>query len=164
MNSSVDFRIIKKSRFYVTMLLLRRIIFVTLLITLSSISSRNLIGILIFFQFIYGIYIIFIRPFKEAKGNLIEILNEAYFSLFLVTLMIFNTQNEWNSFKINIYIWILASNSLFVFLIIFSKMKFYINIVCLIKTMIKWCKNKWQKNKVILIIYKYRIIKKSKTK
>ena len=108
----------KKPRFYVTMLLLRRLFFVSLLISLQSISSRALIGLMMFIQFVYGVYIILVRPYKETKCNFIEILNEAYFSLFLVTLMIFNTQNEWNSINTNIYVWVLVSNSVLVFLIV----------------------------------------------
>ena len=111
----------KKSRFYLTMLLLRRLIFVSLLITLSSIQSKQLIGILMFLQLVYIAYVLIVRPYKEAKSNLIEIINEIYFSLFLVTLMIFNKENEWSTLTTNIYVWILVSNSLVVFLIVLSK-------------------------------------------
>ena len=57
----------RKSRFYVTMLLLRRFTFIVLLITLVSIPSRQLIEILMFLQILYTIWIIFIRPYKEFK-------------------------------------------------------------------------------------------------
>ena len=138
----------KKSRFYVTMLLLRRLLYVTLLITLTSLSSKILIGIMILLQFIYWTYIVFIRPYKDTKSNIIEILNEAYFSVFLVTLMILNTQSEWSTLKTNIYVWILVSNSMVVFLIIFGKSKANFSIVYTIKSLIIWLRSKWQKNSV----------------
>ena len=78
----------KKSRFYITMLLVRRLIFVSILISLTMLPSRQIIGVMMFFQFIYGVYIVFTRPYKETKINVIEIINEAYFSLFLITLMV----------------------------------------------------------------------------
>ena len=151
----------KKSRFYVTMLLLRRLLFVTLLITLTSISSRQLIGILMFLQFVYGAYVVYIRPYKDTKSNIIEIINEVYFSLFLVTLMILNTEDVWTTFRTNIYVWILVSNSLIVFLIVFSKSLANFSIVYSIKTFISWLKSKCEKSSVrINANIKYRMIKK----
>ena len=111
----------KKSRFYVTMLLLRRLVFVTLLVTITSVSSRSLIGTLIFLQFLYGGYIAFSRPYREAKGNFIEIMNEVYFTLFLSTFMAFNYEDDWTSFKTSVYIWVHVSNFVMVFLIVLSK-------------------------------------------
>ena len=138
----------KKARFYVTMLLLRRLIFVTLLLTLASVPSRQLIGVLIVIQFVYGAYIVCARPYKEAKTNFIEILNEIYFSLFLVTLGILNTEDEWNSLKTNIYVWILASNSMAVFIIIFGRIMINYYIVSFINNLVVKIKNKWQKTQV----------------
>ena len=109
------------SRFSVILLLLRRFIFVAILITVVSIPSRALIGIMMFFQFPYFAWTIFSRPYKTKKENVIEIINEWYFTLFVIILMIFNTQDEWNSLKTNIWVWVLASNSMVVFIIVLGK-------------------------------------------
>ena len=112
----------KKSRFYLIALLCRRFIFVMLLITLTSVSSKLLIGILIFLQLLYGGFIIYSRPYKERKENIIEIINEIYFTLFLSTFMALNYEDDWNSFKISVYIWTHVSNFVMVFIIVFGKL------------------------------------------
>ena len=74
----------KKSRFYATLLLLRRFVFILLIILLSSIPSRVIIGILLAIQLVYMGCIMYLRPYKEFKGNIIEILNEIYFTSFIL--------------------------------------------------------------------------------
>ena len=46
----------RKPRFYITMLLLRKLLFVTLLIVLESIQSKQIIGILMIIQLLYLIF------------------------------------------------------------------------------------------------------------
>ena len=112
----------KKSKFYVVALLMRRFIFVLLLITLVSTPSKTLIGILWGIQVFYTGYIILIRPYEEIKGNIIEILNEFYFTSLLAALIFFNKEDEWSSLKSGIYMWVLASNTIVIFIIVFSKL------------------------------------------
>ena len=110
-----------KHRFYTTVLLLRRLIFIVLLITWSSISSRALIIILSLIQVGYIIYLSYIRPYKNLKENLIEILNEFYFWFLLVYLIAINTESEWSTLKENIYLYVLVSNTLVIFMIVLGK-------------------------------------------
>ena len=95
-----------------------------MLITLVTISSKLLIGILSFLQFIYVGLLVFIRPYKEIKENAIEIINEVYFTLLLFALIFFNKENEWNSAKTNAYMWFLVSNTIVVFIIVVGKGNF----------------------------------------
>ena len=111
----------KISRFSVILLLFRRFVFVILLATLQAIPSRALIGMMIFIQLFYFLYIAFVRPYKEIINNMIDILNETYFTLFLIIFILFNFESEWTSLKITICMWILTSNSIVVFIIIFGK-------------------------------------------
>ena len=111
----------KKSKFYVIVLLMRRFIFVLLLITLVSTPSKTLIWILWGIQVFYTGYIILTRPYEEIKGNIIEMLNEFYFTSLLAALIFFNKENEWSSLKSGIYMWVLASNTMVIFLIVLSK-------------------------------------------
>ena len=111
----------KKYKLYVVVLLLRRITFITLLITWVAVSSRVLIIILALIQVVYFVFLTWTRPYNEVKGNLIEILNEIYFSFLLIALSFINSENDWNNIKTNIYLWVLVSNTLLVFIIVSSK-------------------------------------------
>ena len=110
-----------KHKFYTTVLLLRRLTFIVLLITWTSISSRTLIAILSLIQVGYVVYLSYIRPYKNLKENLIEILNEFYFWFLLVYLIAINTENEWSTLKENIYLYVLVSNTLVIFMIVLGK-------------------------------------------
>ena len=84
----------KKSRHYVTALLLRRLVFVVVLISCVSINSKVLIGILSGIQLIYLAWIVFIQPYEEIKGNMTEIINEIYFTSLFFALTFLNIKDE----------------------------------------------------------------------
>ena len=111
----------KRHKFYVTLLLLRRFLFVILLITWLFISSRVLIIVLSIIQVVYILNLSYLRPYEETKGNLIEILNEIYFGFLVIFLSIVNTEDEWNSIKTNIYMWVLVSNTFVVLVVVLGK-------------------------------------------
>ena len=111
----------KRHEFYVTLLLLRRFWFVILLITWLFISSRALILVLCLIQAFYILNLSYLRPYEETKENLIEILNEIYFEFLVIFLAIVNTEDEWNSIKTKIYMWVLNSNTFVVFAIVLGK-------------------------------------------
>ena len=48
-------------------------------------------------------YVIIIRPYKEIKSNIIEIINETYFLIFLSSLFFLNKEKDWNSTKSSVY-------------------------------------------------------------
>ena len=111
----------KRHKFYVALLLLRRFLFVILLITWLFISSRVLTIVLSLIQVIYILNLSYWRPYEETKGNLIEILNEIYFGFLVLFLAIVNTEDEWNSTKTNTYMWVLVSNTFVVLVIVLGK-------------------------------------------
>ena len=111
----------KRHKLYVTLLLLRRFIFVILLITWLFISSRVLIIMLFLIQVFYILNLSYLRPYEETKGNLIEIFNEIYFGFLILFLAIVNTEDEWNSIKTNIYMWVLVSNTFVMLVIVLGK-------------------------------------------
>ena len=147
----------KNSRSWVFILLFRRLIFIILLVNLESIPSRYVIGILIFLQICYVSWVAFVRPYKEVKENLISILNEAYFSLLLVVLILFNTQEDWNQVKINITMWILMSNSIAIFVIVIGKILVLIIVVYTIKSIFSWLMHKWHRRTVSKKYIKFRM-------
>ena len=111
----------RKHKFYSTMQFLRRALFVILLTTWASVHSKVLIAILLSIQTAYVIYLSWVRPYVEIKGNIIEILNEIYFGVLLAFLLLLNTESDWTSLKTSIYMWALVSNTLVVFLIFIGK-------------------------------------------
>ena len=48
-------------------------------------------------------YVIYTRPYKEVKSSIIEIINEIYFVLFLLSLIFLNEEKDWNSAKTSLY-------------------------------------------------------------
>ena len=111
----------KKYKFFVTVLILRRTFFIVLIIYLMSISSRFLVVILSSIQLAYLLYVIFIRPYIQVKGNMIEIINEIYFLLLLSYLLFWNRESEWTPLLTSIYCYLITSNSIVNFIIIMSK-------------------------------------------
>ena len=105
-------KMLKKFKLYVFVLIIRRTLFVISFVTCVSITSKYVIGAIAFLQLIYLGYICYLRPFKEFKDNLIEIMNEAYFLLLLSSLLYLNTADKWSSTFISIYMWVLQSDNL----------------------------------------------------
>ena len=114
----------RKHRLYPSTLLIRRTIFVSFLIWLVIVQSRVLIAILSLIQLIYLVYISYLRPYVEAKDNIIEIMNEVYFFLLLFLLIFFNSESDWSSITTSAYMWTISSNSMLSFLIVFSNSKY----------------------------------------
>ena len=114
-------KILRKFKFYTCMLILRRTIFIVLLVTWISLASRLLIGLLVLLQLVYLAYVCYLRPFRELKDNLNEIMNEVYFLLLLSSLVYLNEESYWSSTVTSIYMWIVCSNSMAVLFILIGK-------------------------------------------
>ena len=116
----------KRFKFYTVILISRRTIFIVVLICLVSTSSILVISILSILQLIYLLYLVILRPFWEIKCNIIEIINEIWFSSLIIYLLYFNTEKRWTSLPISIYIWLIASNNISIFLIVLSNHSFHL--------------------------------------
>ena len=149
-------KMVRKSKIYVSVLLIRRAIFAILLITLQFIQSWILVTMLGVLQIWYLIYIIILRPFEEKWNNIIEIVNEIFFSILLNSLIFLNTESAWSSTVTDIYMWLIMSNTITIFIVIVCKCYFVILIVDYLITLIQMTKNWWVKslNKGILVIIK----------
>ena len=108
----------KRFQLYLPALLIRRIIFVVILITTESFLPRIIISTLSIIQIGYLTIIVILRPFNFTKNNIIEITNEWYYLFLLFFLIFFNADTNWNSSIISLYSWILISNSIFIFIIV----------------------------------------------
>ena len=94
----------KKSHMFVWLLQIRRVIYIILLITLGSRSSIIVISFLVGLQLIYFVILVAIRPFKEINSNVIEIINELYFLVFIASLLKYNTAVSWEGTPTTAYI------------------------------------------------------------
>ena len=116
----------KRFKIYTSIILIRRIFYVFLLVVLISAPSKATIGILVFFQLIFTVYRAIFKSFEELKVDVIEIMNEAYYLILLSLLIFFNSESNWSSATTDIYMWIIASNSIMVCLIVLGNID-YIN-------------------------------------
>mmetsp|Transcript_35 Transcript_35/g.34 ORF Transcript_35/g.34 Transcript_35/m.34 type:complete len:214 (+) Transcript_35:1734-2375(+) len=119
----VGLKLSKKARAYVILLNARRLLFVTVLVVLNFSAIRTITEISIIvmglIQMIYAVSLVIIRPFAWFKDSMIELTNEVFFSLFLFSLMYFNTEGRWTDFATHIYLWMLSANNIIVCLILF---------------------------------------------
>ena len=97
---------VKNGRYklYAFVLLLRRFIFISMLITLSSKCPIIVLYVLWGLQIVYLLFIFLFRPFEETKQNTIEILNEIFFSFLLWWLIWHNTESDWGTSSTTIII------------------------------------------------------------
>ena len=112
----------RSSRWYIIVLLFRRIIFVSVLICLISATTIQIvIASLSIVQLVYVSFLIILRPYDSVKTNLIDIINELFFTWCIWWLAYFDSKSKWNSVWINIFIWIVSSNSLITFAVVIGK-------------------------------------------
>ena len=72
-----------KHKLYSLVLLLRRLLFVALLLVFGTRSSAGVIGALCGVQLFYVVFLVVLRPFWNTKVNVVEITNEVYLCVLL---------------------------------------------------------------------------------
>ena len=124
------FRGIKKrneERFYVFVQFMRRIYFVILLVFYPYSNSWLLILMLIIFQLMYILFLIYLHPYEETKGNIIEIMNESVFFCLLFSHFFITSENDWKSGISQLYFSIIIINVIVMFILIYRKYNIFIN-------------------------------------
>ena len=111
----------KKYRFYVVVLMSRRLVFILLLFVCTPVSSKIVIYILSILQIAYFIYLILIKPFKHNRSGIILLINECFFLILLSSLLILNTKSDWTPTVEIIYSQIINLNSVMSALVIIGK-------------------------------------------
>ena len=106
---------------YTTVWLCRRLLFVLLIVSISPNSPLLALQILSVVQLLYFIYVVVQRPYIEVKENLIEIINELFFLIYLSWFWHFSTESKWSSTSSNVYMYLILANNGLVFLVISSK-------------------------------------------
>ena len=111
----------KKFRVFIAILMIRRFLFILFWVTLASIPSRAIIGLLVPIELAFIVYAIIFKPFQEVKANIIQIVNEVSFFLLLSALLVYNTSTDWTVTFSYIYIQVIIITNIINFLIVLGK-------------------------------------------
>ena len=111
----------RKFKFYSALMLIRKLLFAAVFVFWMHMNSLPIIIILWFIELFYFTYLVVIRPFKEIKGNMIEIINEIFFFFFLSILLYLNEQSKWTSTITSVYSYTITSNNIITLIIISCK-------------------------------------------
>ena len=108
-----------KARMYpIISIFLRRLIYIPLLIALSSTLQKLLI--ILVCELLIQIFFIRVRPFKETKDNLLEGANLAFFMVITGLLIYLKEHQSWVKTWETIYLYIILSNNIIAAMIIFG--------------------------------------------
>lgn len=69
-----------RHRSYVAVSLVRKAVFVCVLVAVDVVASRFVVGAVAIAQLVYIAYVVKLRPFDEVAHSVVEIINEAYFA------------------------------------------------------------------------------------
>lgn len=87
----------KLCRFFNNMFMIRRIIFVTLLIMLYENDKMIRLYWLTGVQLLYVVYMLILRPFTTTKDNVLELINEIGYLLICGAFIYFNKESRWTN-------------------------------------------------------------------
>ena len=123
MNSMQESKESRSKRLYTSLLLLRRIVLVTWLICCQSFTNIFItLGVFIA-QIFYMVSLFILRPYQDFKDNLIECINEVFFTVLIGILFHFNSAERWSDFITKTYVWIMMANNTILLFIVLSKIK-----------------------------------------
>jgi len=112
----------KAAKFYMFYFLLRRTIIAFTVVYFNRILPVwHTLFIIVMTQLINILFLFKISPFEEFQDNLVEAINEHYFTFFLVAQYYLKTREDWNISKSNAYLYLLTSNNLTISLILICK-------------------------------------------
>ena len=115
-----------KPRLYSTVLLTRRCFLVAFLVAASSLTSTAIVVPMLVVQTIYVSMMTALRPYKSAKDNLLEVINEVYYFVMIAMLVHYNADSKWNKAAETAYLWLIISNSLTIISIMFGIFSLFI--------------------------------------
>ena len=91
----IDIKHNASARFHTPLMLLRRVVFVIVIIPLAVAGPNFIFPVLLVFELPYLFFVIKVRPFQEWNENFIEIMNECFYSAFIVLFWILNSEERW---------------------------------------------------------------------
>ena len=99
--------------------MLRRLLSVALLIACQNLYLYIKLVLFIAIHITVMIYTLIVRPFEEIKDNMIEIINEASYTLLICSLLYYNQESRWSEKDANVMMYSLLFLSLVTTLISF---------------------------------------------
>ena len=111
----------RMSRLFSFFQLIRKVIFVILLVMCTFIGTETMKSILIVWQILYLILLWKLLPFVDKVGNLIEIINESVFLILLIVIFFIKSKDDWNTSLTDIYSLIILGNIITIIFFISSK-------------------------------------------
>lgn len=143
------------ARLYTALLLARRFLFVIAIIFLAVAGTQWIFGVLLGTQIVYWVALVVLRPFEEAKNNLVEITNETFYFVFIVLMLFLTSEEKWTESMTKLFLGLMTANTLIVTLISFGKCaKFITPIVCFIIAVVSTCAKKFKKKVELVLLYK----------
>ena len=109
-----------KPRLYSIVLLTRRCFLVAFLVAGSSLTSTAIVVPMLVVQTVYVSLMTALRPYKSAKDNLLEVVNEVYYFVMIAMLVHYNSDSKWSKAADTAYLWLIFSNSLTIIFIMIS--------------------------------------------
>lgn len=112
----------KRSKFFVPYQMIRRIIYVFVLIWSDYLFSIiTVIVIILVFEAINAFIIAKIKPYKENSDNLVEMVNQMFFITYTASQFYLNSEEIWDELKASIFIYVLMANNCVIAIIMISK-------------------------------------------
>ena len=106
----------KMARMYNVVLMIRRVVLVSLMVCLSNIDKVFLVLLAVCYQIAHTAFIIWMRPYASIKDNINETMIDIVFSVLLITLLYFHTEEAWNGVATDAYFYLLNFHGVFIFL------------------------------------------------
>ena len=111
----------KICKLFNTLSLLKTLFYVTILVTVSKYSSFSVILTVVITQWSIIAFLIFVKPYKDLKNNVIEVINQLYILTFFWWLFYFNSSERWNDVASSIFVWLIISNNIFLMFFVDGK-------------------------------------------
>ena len=109
------------SKLYTINLLIRRTLFVFISIFLNDVNKNVAFSLLLLLQLIYLIQFAVIRPYIDKVPNLVELINECFFFIFICLFFGLNDNESWSEAAETSAIVLLSLNNMVIVLIIICK-------------------------------------------
>ena len=92
----------------------RRTFLILSVIVMKEADIYAILGVFCPIQLMYACWVCYLRPFEDAKDNVIDIMNEVFFIGFSSSLFYFNTESKWSNFASSAYMWAITANTLLI--------------------------------------------------
>ena len=100
---------------------MRRFIFLAIIFFMNKLEMIDKVIFFVVVQILYLSYIVGLRPQGSSKENLIDVINEVFYTYFVMFLLYYNSEGRWSETITEAYFWIMMSNNFVLMLVTFRK-------------------------------------------